>query len=58
MLDVNPMHWLIDSWRQVMIFESWPDWALLGRFAVVAFLILWLGATFFNSQSKRFPDLL
>lgn len=58
MLEVNPMHWLIDAWRQVVLFDSTPDLGLLARFAVVALATLVLGSVFFRSQQRKFPDLL
>ena len=57
-LDVNPMHWLIDSYRDVLIFGEWPAAFDLGRFAVVALVALALGSTFFMRQKRQFPDLL
>jgi ABC-type polysaccharide/polyol phosphate export permease len=57
-LDMNPMHWLIDSYREVLLFNSAPDLALLGRFALSALVAFALGSTFFQSQRDRFPDLL
>lgn len=57
-LQLNPMYWLIDSYRDVVLYGIWPDWFLLGRFAVVAVLVLYLGSSFFLSQKHRFPDLL
>ena len=57
-LDYNPMYWLIDSYREVMLFDNWPNFGLLGQFALVAVVVLFLGATFFESQRERFPDLL
>lgn len=58
MLEINPMHWLIDSWRDVIIFSTWPDPMILLRLAVVSVSIFALGATFFRSQQEKFPDLL
>jgi len=58
MLAINPMHWLIASYREVLVFGAWPDPGLLGRFGLVALVVLLLGATFFRSQKDRFPDLL
>ena len=58
MLDWNPMHWLITSYREILIFGAWPDWMLLGRFALVALLVLFLGSRFFLAQKPQFPDLL
>ena len=58
MLQVNPLHWLIDSYRSILIYGQWPDWALLGRFYAVGILVLAGGSAFFMKQKPRFPDLL
>ena len=58
MLLINPMHWLIDSYRSILIYGQWPNWALLGRFYVVGTLVLAGGSAFFMKQKPRFPDLL
>jgi lipopolysaccharide transport system permease protein len=57
-LDVNPMHWLIEAYRSIIINNQWPDPALLTRFAAAALAALIFGATFFFRQRRRFPDLL
>ncbi|MFT7667707.1 MAG: ABC-type polysaccharide/polyol phosphate export permease [Planctomycetota bacterium] len=57
-LEYNPMYWLIECYRNVLLNNSWPDPALLGTFAGVAVVVFVLGATFFNSQRDSFPDLL
>ena len=57
-LDVNPMYWLIDSYRSVILYAEWPSWALLARFGLAAVASLAVGSTFFMSQKDRFPDLL
>ena len=57
-LDINPMHWLIESYREVLLFGSWPQLDLIGPFLLVALLTFAAGATFFRSQKARFPDLL
>ena len=57
-LDVNPMHWLIESYREVLLFGSWPQLELIGPFLLVAVGTFALGSAFFRSQKARFPDLL
>ena len=57
-LEVNPMYWLIEAYRDVLLFATWPEWAMLARFLVVALVVLFLGARFFMSQRYRFADLL
>jgi ABC-type polysaccharide/polyol phosphate export permease len=58
MLQVNPMHWLIHNYREILVYGNWPDWVLLARFAVVGVAVLALGSTFFMKHKPRFPDLL
>jgi homopolymeric O-antigen transport system permease protein len=57
-LAINPMAWLIACYRDVMCYGEWPDGRLLLRFAITSFVLLALGARFFLSQKRRFPDLL
>jgi lipopolysaccharide transport system permease protein len=58
LLKINPMYWLITSYREILIFGKWPDWLLLGQFALVAVVVLFLGSRFFLAQKPQFPDLL
>jgi homopolymeric O-antigen transport system permease protein len=58
LLQANPMYWLIDSYREVLLFNTAPNLALLARFALVACVVFGVGASFFQSQRDRFPDLL
>ena len=58
MLAINPMHWLIDAWREIIIFTRWPDAEMVIRFGVVSILVFGLGGAFFRSQQRKFPDLL
>ena len=58
LLDINPMHWLIENWRRVLLQHQWPDWHLMLRFGAVALLVFAVGSTFFHRQKRTFPDLL
>jgi len=58
MLRANPMHWLIDSYRAILLYGTFPDWTLLGRFALVALVVFAAGGAFFRTHKGRFPDLL
>jgi len=57
-LDVNPMHWLIDCYRRILISNRWPEPEMLVRFTAASYVALTFGATFFFRQKRRFPDLL
>ncbi|MEM6673434.1 MAG: ABC transporter permease [Planctomycetota bacterium] len=58
MLEINPMHWLMEMYRDVFAANQAPDPELLVRFAIASVAALFLGATFFDRQRSRFPDLL
>ncbi len=57
-LKINPMYWLIDSYRLVLVYGQWPRPPVVAAFSVVALLVFVLGTTFFLRQKPRFPDLL
>ena len=57
-LRLNPMYWLIDSYREILMYAAWPDWRLVGLAALVGAAMLFLGSRFFLAQKPRFPDLL
>ena len=58
MLMLNPMHWLIECYRAVLVFGIWPDPLLVLRLMIVCVLLVWGGSKFFFSQKAKFPDLL
>lgn len=58
MLEINPMHWVVDSWRRILLQDAWPEWALMVRLALVALVVFFLGSRFFMNQKRSFPDLL
>lgn len=58
MLMINPMHWLIECYRMILLHAVWPDPILMARFAAAGFLFFLLGATFFRAQRSKFSDLL
>jgi ABC-type polysaccharide/polyol phosphate export permease len=57
-LELNPMYWLIDGYQRVLLYAQWPQWQLLGRFAVVALCVYALGAHFLMREKRNFSDLL
>ncbi len=57
-LKINPMYWLIESYRRVLLYGLWPQVRIVGVFALVALLVFAIGSQFFQSQKPRFPDLL
>jgi ABC-type polysaccharide/polyol phosphate export permease len=57
-LELNPMYWLIDSYRRVVLLGLWPDPRHLAQLAVLSCLVFYFGARFFAKHQHRFPDLL
>lgn len=57
-LYVNPIHWMVDSYREVLLYAAWPKGEYLAAFAGVSIVVLFLGMKFFLAQKPRFPDLL
>lgn len=57
-LRANPMYWLIEGYREVLVYGCAPSWSSLGTFALVTAALLALGSAFFMAQKPRFPDLL
>ncbi|MBL8857479.1 MAG: ABC transporter permease [Planctomycetes bacterium] len=57
-LMINPMYWLIDSYRDVLVYGLWPKPEVVAYFGGVALVLFFLGSLFFMRQKARFPDLL
>ncbi len=58
LLDYNPMHWLLEMYRGVMVKNLSPPPLEVLKFAGAGVVTLFLGSTFFMRQRERFPDLL
>lgn len=54
----NPLAVPVEQVRQVAIFGQWPDWDLLGLYALVAAILAVLGYGFFQATRKGFADVL
>jgi lipopolysaccharide transport system permease protein len=57
-LKINPMYWLVDSYRNALLWGLWPKLPVLLQFGAVALLLFLGGSLFFLRQKPRFPDLL
>jgi len=58
LIDPNPMFWLVEAYRDVMLKAAWPDWMMVLRFALVSLIVFALGARLFQKNRQSFPDLL
>jgi lipopolysaccharide transport system permease protein len=55
---LNPLTFIIEQMRAVLIWGQLPDWPLLGAYALVALFFAWLGFAWFQKTRKGFADVL
>lgn len=55
---LNPLTFVIEQSRAVMIFGELPDWSGLGIYAGASVLIAWAGYWWFQKTRKGFADVL
>lgn len=54
----NPLTFIIDQARAVLLWGTMPDWAGLGAYLLVATAVLVLGWSWFRATRKGFADVL
>ncbi|MDT8363723.1 MAG: ABC transporter permease [Nitrosomonas sp.] len=57
-LMANPLTFIIEQTRAVLIWGHLPDWVGLGIYAMVAGAVAWAGYAWFQKTSKGFADVL
>jgi lipopolysaccharide transport system permease protein len=57
-LMANPLTFIIEQAREVLIWGHFPDWAGLGLYTLAAMLIAWAGYAWFQKTRKGFSDVL
>lgn len=57
-VDANPMAWIVDAYRDVLLFGAWPEPLLLAKLALAGLVSMWLGMRFFFKNQHRFADFL
>jgi lipopolysaccharide transport system permease protein len=55
---LNPLTFIIEQARNVLIWGSWPDWIGLGIYTLVAACVAWAGYAWFQKTRKGFADVL
>jgi len=55
---LNPITFIIEQARAVLIFGYLPNWTGLLIYSVISFLCMWLGFVFFQKTRKGFSDVL
>jgi len=54
----NPLTFIIEQAREVLIWGHLPDWRGLGVYTLVAIIIAWTGYVWFQKTRKGFADVL
>ena len=54
----NPLTFIIEQAREVLIWGHLPNWAGLGNYTLVASVIAWIGYVWFQKTRKGFADVL
>lgn len=54
----NPLSFVIEQARNVLIWGTMPDWPVLAIHTLVSALIFWLGFAWFQKTRKGFADVL
>jgi lipopolysaccharide transport system permease protein len=54
----NPLTFIIEQAREVLVWGHLPDWSGLGIYTIVASLVAWLGFIWFQKTRKGFADVL
>lgn len=57
-LILNPLTFIIEQSRAVVIYGQLPDWPGLGLYSAAAVLIAWLGYAWFQKTRKGFANVL
>lgn len=55
---LNPLTFIIEQSRNVLIYSAPPDWGGLVRYSIAALSIAWLGFWWFQKTRKGFADVL
>jgi len=54
----NPLTFIIEQAREVLIWGHLPNWMGLGIYTIAATMVIWLGFAWFQKTRKGFADVL
>ena len=57
-LFLNPLTSIVQSSRQVLMFDQWPDWQMLGVVTLLSMAVFQLGYFWFMKTKRGFADVL
>lgn len=55
---INPLTFIIEQSREVLIYGQLPNWNGLAIYSVISFLIAWMGYWWFQKTRKGFSDVI
>ncbi|MBI3811902.1 MAG: ABC transporter permease [Nitrospirae bacterium] len=55
---VNPLTFIIEQARSVLIFGQLPNWTGLAIYSVISILVAWMGYAWFQKTRKGFADVI
>lgn len=58
LLQLNPLTFIIEEARQVLIWGRLPDWIGLGLYCIFSLVFAWMGFWWFQKTRKGFADVL
>jgi lipopolysaccharide transport system permease protein len=54
----NPLTFIIEQSRAVLLWGQLPDWSGLGLYTLLALVFAWAGFAWFQKTRKGFADVL
>jgi lipopolysaccharide transport system permease protein len=57
-LQLNPLTFIIEQCRAVVIFGQWPQWQGLALYTFISVMVAWAGFWWFQKTRKGFADVL
>lgn len=54
----NPLTFIIEQARDVLVWGKQPDWPMLGLYTLVSVIVSWLGFMWFQKTRRGFADVL
>ncbi len=55
---INPLTFIIEQARQILIFGQYPNWSGLAIYGLISLVVAWLGYWWFQKTRKGFADVL
>jgi lipopolysaccharide transport system permease protein len=57
-LFLNPLTFIVEQFREVVLWGRLPDWQGLGLYAMLGFVCAWMGLQWFLRTQKAFADVI